>query len=639
MALALVAGLGGQWALDRRPVPTWAWAPLLGGAAVFALLARHDVVERSRDPSGVARAPRAVLLALALGLGALAFPGFTGNRFRLLPTLGWLGSLAAFYLAFHPPREAASAHGRRWPVVVLAQRGVHLSWHTLALLGILLVGAVLRLYQLDAIPSEMGTDMPLIYENAREIMQGQLMIFCPRYPGRESLYFYLLATYGRLFGLDFFGIKFTSALIGLSTILALYGLGRYLFDREVGLVAAAFLAASKWHVILSRSGYRAALMPLAVAATIYLLVRAVRRGRSSDFALAGMVVGLGMYTYNAYLIVPAIVCAALAAEFALLGRAALRRCAWGLVALALGAALVYLPLARYALEEPQLYLFRVATRVTSVETPLPADPLRVLAGNLWHTAGMFNLRGDIVFYNNVPGQRQLGAVSAVLFVFGLAWGVARWRQRHNATLLIFLGGLLLPTALSVAFPQEVPNAVRASGALIPAFLLIALPLRLLHRRLVGAWQGSSRHLVRVPVALALLLLLGVELGETRGAYFQDFVQHLPGCNYPISLELARALDGFAAEGAAYIKAWPHWYDGNALRVQMQRTPQAADWEVHELHPARPPLSTASGRLLFIVNPQDGEALRALRAAFPCGIAISHRDHCGAVAYITFYGER
>jgi len=134
-------------------------------------------------------------------------------------------------------------------------------------------------------------------------------------------------------------------------------------------------------------------------------------------------------------------------------------------------------------------------------------------------------------------------------------------------------------------------------------------------------------------------LLGSELGETWRAYFHDYAAHLPGRNYPISLELARALDSFADEGEAYIKTWPHWYDGNALRVQMRRRPRAELWELHRLDPAGPPLATVTGRVLFVVNPRDSEAMSLLRSAFPHGIAIAHRDYAGRVAFITFYGER
>ena len=655
MVVALAAGLWGQWWVDRRGLGVWSGLLLVAGGALFALLAAADPLERAREqPAGVAR-PRLGALALSAVLAAAAFPGFTGNRFRLLPTLAWLASLGLLFFACYR-RGPSGRQGWKLP-----RQGLNISWHALALVGVLAVGAALRLWQLDAIPREMGVDMPHNYENARAIMGGRFMIFCPSYPGRESLFFYLLAAYSKVFGLGFFSIKFVCVLVGLATILALYGVGRYLFDREVGLVAAAALAVSKWHVILSRTGYRAVLVPLLVLAVIYGLARALRSGRGTDFALAGVLMGLGLYTYNAFLIVPALVAAALVVELAMGGRGALRRYGWGIVALVGAAVIVYLPLARYALESPGQYLWRVATRVSDVEVPLPRDLLRVFAGNLWRAAGMFNVRGDQVFYINVPFQRQLGAVSAVLFVFGLACALVRLRRGHYGTLLVFLGGLILPTALAVAFPHEVPSAVRAAGVIAPAYLLVGLPAVLLRRRLVALWpQGIHQPLtlslavpprldwqwrgrvavnVRALAAAGLVLLGALELGETRRAYFRDYVRHLPQGNYAISLELARALDEFCGQGEAYIKVWPYWYDGNAVRAQLRVTPRTWNGELNDLDPARPPLSTARGQVMVIVNPQDERALQALRAAFPRWVAVGHRDYEGRVAFITFYGER
>ncbi|MGQ9683911.1 MAG: glycosyltransferase family 39 protein, partial [Anaerolineae bacterium] len=690
-----------------RQAPVRSWAMLLVGAAVLAFVLRRLAIERPRlVAEGETTAPRWSPLLAALFLAAVAWPGFAGNRFRLVSTLLWLGAMALLFVAFRGSRGRPLEALRR----LLPAEGIRISWHAVLLLLIVAVGAFLRLYQLDMIPREMGVDMPLKYENAREILQGQFMIFCPRYPGRESLFFYLLALYGRIFGLSFFAIKFTTAWLGIVTIPALYGVARYLYNREVGIVAAALLAVNKWHVILSRSGYRSIMVPLFIVLLIWTTVRALRHGRSSDFALAGVVLGLGMYTYNSFWIVPALWAAVLAAEIALHGRGALRTYGWGLLALGLGALLVYLPLAYYALEYPREYWFRVASRVTGMEAAVTSSPLRILAGNLWRAAGMFNQTGDGVFYMNVPHQRQFGVVSAVLLAAGVGYALWRWRRGHHAMLLIVLSGMILPTALAVAFPHEVPNAARASGVLTPALLLAALPPVLVARRLQACWEltqgqvtasiprlaalgrawspaevhseravpsslaataeerlaecapaegacgllgsgssgeagvsrgGGSLTLRGLAVPLVLLaLVVGVEARETWHAYFTDYVQHLPQGNYAISLEMARVLDDFEpAGGASFIKVWPYWFDGNALRAQLKVKPKTWDWELAELDTAKPPLGGVRGQVLVLLHPDDHAALQSLKQAYPCGIAVTHYADNHEPAFIAFYAER
>ncbi len=662
LATVLVFGVGiwAQWRIDQRPAPVWAWVVLIGGALAFGLISYRQPLERLRVvPAACARAPRIVPLVLALILWGAAFPGFSGNLFRPLPTLAWLAGLVLVYLAFALPHAwpAAFFKGR----ALGRKQGIVVPWHIVILLVILAVGAYLRLRQLDAIPAEMGVDMPMNYENARDIMQGQFMIFCPRYPGRESLFFYLIALYGKLFSLSFFAIKFTSAFVGLATIATLYGVASDLYNRPAGLLAAALLAVSKWHVILSRTGYRAVLVPLMVLGLIYLTVRALRSARAQDFVLLGMLLGLSLYTYNSTLILPPVLVGALAVEFLLAGRGALARYGWGLPGLVLGALGVYLPLARYALEEPQIYLLRVASRITSAEVPVPHDVLRVLAGNVWRSLGMFNGVGDGMFYINVPFQPELGLISGVLLVCGVAYALLRWRRGHNALVLLFVGAMLLPEALAVSFPQEVPNAVRASGVIAPVYLLASLPLALLYQRFCAwergrgaaplsfslglpgqrrlSWDGHLSLHLNVVAVVVLVALLGFELRETAQAYFRDYVNISLQGNYSISLEMAKVIDEFAAEGPAYIKVWPNWYEGRAVRAQFRVTPH--DWagEISVLDPTKPPLSQIKGPVLFIVHPDDTRAQQVLRDFIPHGVMINHLDYRGHVAFITFYGVK
>jgi hypothetical protein len=303
----------------------------------------------------------------------------------------------------------------------------------------------------------------------------------------------------------------------------------------------------------------------------------------------------------------------------------------------------------------------VATRVTSQEVTLPQNLPRVFLDNLRKSFLMFNHTGDGVSINNVPFQRQLGFVSGILFVLGLAYCLLHWRRGYNALLIVLLVVMILPTALSVAFPNEVPGAIRSSGTMVPAFILVALPLPLLRRRLQEAlppledrqifasltispgqrwevrWRVPSgiRHLVMGLVVLALLW----EGRESYQIYFRDYVAHLPDHNYSISLEIARAIDDFAADGPAYVKVWPFWYDGNAVRAQLRVQSQEWAGEITQLDSYTAPLATLQGKAMFILHPADGEALNTLRHVFPRGVAVERRDQYGHITFITFYGER
>jgi hypothetical protein len=134
-------------------------------------------------------------------------------------------------------------------------------------------------------------------------------------------------------------------------------------------------------------------------------------------------------------------------------------------------------------------------------------------------------------------------------------------------------------------------------------------------------------------------VLGAEARATYVAYFRDYVWQQPDHNYSISLEMARAIEGFGDSGRAYILSAPYWYDGNAVRAQLGRTPEEWDLELPELVPGQPPLDGRPGKVMVIVHPGDRAALETLSAAFERGIVLEHSTYDGTPAFLTFYGER
>lgn len=658
---ALVCAVAAQYLLDKRWSAGWAVCLYAAATILFVWLHRHQALENEHAGPWASRRPlRWIWVVVALALGALAFPRFMGNLFRPDATLLWLGGLVILGLAAWSPRaEGADPNGASDEAGDNC-RGIVLTYARLALLGIMLIGGFYRFYRLDLIPQEMGCDLPHNYNNIRMILRQEFLIFFPSHPGREGLFFYLAAPLCRLFGLSHLTIKMSAALIGVLTLPLIYLLGKELFNREVGLYAAFFLAVSRWHIALVRVGYRASTVPPLLILTWYFLVRALKTQRRWFFGLAGLFLGLGLYTYNAFAVAPLFVALVLASGF-LLGRGRALLANWDSVVLLVVVAIyVFIPLGRYAYEEPRTYFYRAATRITGMEAPLPQDVTGTVLRNTAKTLLMFNDRGDGAFVANVPFERQLGFFTATFFVLGAAYALWRWRHGYNLTVLLALIVMLLPNFLTLAFPHEVPNAVRAVGALPAAVLLPALSLGAARRRLAALYPAGAAREFRLVIswgdvshqlswrwpwtrrhawAAILALVLATEAYAVYPFYFTRYVNRLPDKNYSISLELARAIDDFADDGTAYVKTVPHWYDGNAVRAQLRRTDQSWHNEIDQLRPDQPPLAGPPGKVMIIVHPEDRAALQLLRQAFPKGIELTHLNYDNKVAFITFYGER
>lgn len=661
MLLCGALALWAQRALDSREQVALAWV-IYGLAAVgFCYLVRS--VKPEREPPAETQAGAALrpgLFAAGLMAGYGSFLLFDGNRFTLSNVLPWLGGLALVFLALRKRGDGEGGWRARLRQGLTSGRMV-IPWEWVTLAAVVAVGAFFRFHQLAIIPAEKWGDLGFHYGDVLSILQGDYQIYFPRWGGgREPMFFYLLALYTRTFGFSAYATRATSALIGLATIPALYLWARELFGREVGLYSAALLATSKWHIILSRSSFRASLLPLFVSLTGYLLVRALRTRSSLDAAGAGLMLGLGLYTHPASLGLPLAVTLSLGALVLADRRTFQRRDLWRAMILVTVALLVCIPLARYISDNPLSYLDRGAIRMDGALLG-KKPPLQNVTTILWTLLDrfrrailQFNYEGYYYGYYIIPHQRHMGLVDGILLVFGSAYCLVYWRRAYNVMLPVFLVTMLLPLVLAaLPNPDWATNTVRSSGAIGPACILAAIPLALLRRRLKALWPSDGWRVVVTLVSptlrqvrrwavggggryLALLLIVGlfvVQVRDTSLAYFRDYPRGVDLGNYPLHLEMARAIREFDGNGPAYLKVYPYWHDGWTVRAGME------DWDWDGEISDLTPLAEVRGNVMVLVHPEDRETQAALRAMFPRHVEVAHHDYEGRVAFIAFYGEK
>jgi 4-amino-4-deoxy-L-arabinose transferase-like glycosyltransferase len=170
--------------------------------------------------------------------------------------------------------------------------------HVIALIGILLVAAALRIPGLPWCLLKTGRDQsgapwPILYIHA----YGE---------NRSALYVYALLPFQWLGGLNVWTTRLPTAVGGVLTVLLLYWIAARLFDRLTGLLAAGLLALNPWHIQLARFGHEASITPLLVCLAVAALLwagfpPATRGARASVWRglLAGIVVGGCCYGYPA----------------------------------------------------------------------------------------------------------------------------------------------------------------------------------------------------------------------------------------------------------------------------------------------------------------------------------------------------
>jgi len=430
--------------------------------------------------------------------------------------------------------------------VELIHNQISMRIERIALILILLVAAAFRLYHLDLVPPGLQHDEIFKAKGALRILDGTLLIFSEPNAGELPLFMYLVALSFQLLGKNLLAIRLAAVACGLVGILACWLLGRELFGRWVGLLSAAFLAVSFWHVFDSRVGLEPIMVPLMATLSFYFLWLGLHRGGYRFFALAGLCLGLAPYTYHSGILVPVTV---FVFVLYLLGvdKGLVRKHLKGLALLSAIAFLVFAPLGHYVLTHYQTSMARVGQLSHHFNLLLSGDPRPVLEDGL-KVAGMFSWQGDPEWRYNVAGRPVFDWITAVAFYAGLLICVLRIKRPQYGLLLLWLPVNLLASAVT---PPS-PSSLRALGAIVPIYLMPALAIAAL-----GQWAAKRKGMVGAcGVGIATIVLLAFAAASTYRDYFviwaqNDEVRHV----YRTDLaEVARYLSAQEESGTVCISA-------------------------------------------------------------------------------------
>lgn len=370
---------------------------------------------------------------------------------------------------------------------------------TVGLLAIIALAAVMRLWGLQHYPPGLFPDEAANGEDVLLILQGDWRPFYPRGNGREALFFYLQALATKNFGIGVWQMHLAPALIGIATVAATYFATRVWFGRVSGLMAALLLATSHWHVTLSRTGFRAMMIPLFVALVTGftgVTIRAVRKQQWLQSyiyaALAGAAFAGGFYTYIAYRIMIGVVLGMitmllLAALHPKIGFPHLKRY-WQHLSIALVSGLVVIaPLGLYFFYHPDAFVGRAG----QVSIFSPALQQEYGGGTLLGTL-QFSTRetllafvaghGDLNWRHNVAGFPLLNPLVGLLFLLGLTWvihgtvvtflKIIKGEELHLDLIFVYtlllLAGMLVPV---ITTAESMPHGLRSVGLLFPIFFI------------------------------------------------------------------------------------------------------------------------------------------------------------------------
>ena len=440
-------------------------------------------------------------------------------------------------------------------------------WEWVVITLILLLAAVLRFWALCEAPPGLCHDEVANWLIARDILAGHHAIYFTAAYGHEPLYQYVQAATVALFGDNWLGLRYPSVAFGLLGIAAIYVLARRLFDVPVALLTAAWLAFSFWPLFHARVGLRAIALPFTAALAAYFLPN-VEHGFQDingsgvvNWLLAGLFLGLSLYTYMAARVLPFILAAFLIYSFLVYSSTPIP---WSrLFVFLLTAILVSAPLVIWLATHPGAE-YRIAEIREPLDRLLAGDPSLVWQ-NLVANLKFFTFAGDPWPRQNLPGRPVFAdPVSTVLFYAGVLIALWRWRDPRYGFLLLWLAGALVPSIVT----SVAPSSIRDILGVVVVFVFPAISLTKALRWLATRHSPFAiRHSLFVILALAPCLFLTV-----RDYFFRWPVDPVVRFDYQADLTaVAHRLDELSAGTPVTVAGLSvHSTDGPSLHLAARR---------------------------------------------------------------------
>ncbi len=382
------------------------------------------------------------------------------------------------------------------------------------LIAIIALATFLRYWRIEEVPPGFNSDEAVGAMGALTTLREGLKYSYEGQGGGGALGFYFAAAAFYLFGPSIATMRGLAAWAGVVGIFANYWAVRELFRlaglnraRVIAALSTLGLAVSVWHLQTSRIAFAGIGVPFLMLPSVYFLWLGLNRntqGRKSiwPFVVSGIFLGGLMYIYLSGVFAPPFYAIFFVAQWLVVKLALklnwkpkppesyLTSQFWGLLATALTAAILLLPVVYVLLFSPESepgtnragQAFFLNPRINQ------GDPWGLLRRSI---VGNFGAYGVSLSWltGQVPPLRVTAPVG--LFVF-LGFLISMWRGLRGQAPYLFVWlwypVMLLPSILS---PDIIPHDLRTIGAMTPVYVFAAVFVVWLFE---GVWSIGRRWL-------------------------------------------------------------------------------------------------------------------------------------------------
>ncbi len=574
------------------------------------------------DIEGIKFYLKPIWLLATLAMTAVCFLLCSENRFGWLQTLSWLTAIACALYTFWPTRDSGQIEPKlKW---IFWQNWQNDRVFLVLVLIIAVIGMIFRLKDLAGLPPEVISAQVETYYSVSEVRQGADYILFSRNTVPEPLNYYwanMVAHFsGRILKIE--SIRLANALAGLIGIGFIYALGKTIGNRWVGLAAAGLAGVSFWLILQERAVIGGGLVFPLMAGAIFGLVKGLDEQDGRFFLLSAVAAGLGLMSNKIFLIFPLVTVVVI-----LLWKIGQKRLKpvriFSLIGISFLLMLITaMPLLRAISLEPISYFAPILARVGEFEVAYTANPVLIFLGNFFKALGLANWINHGSWVDSIANRGAVDGLTAVFFLVGIVSLIRQYRTNRDWKILVLLllyPVLLLPSALSLAFPNENPSMTRGVGAAIPVLLTSACGMVVVFRIIAAAFKRKSLAVVLITG----LLMFGPIVVSNYNLIFKQYANNYKNSAWNAS-EIGEVINRFYSsgkEGLSYLISYPYWIDSRAVAISMGRPEQNLNLPAAEI------ANTQSVTLpkLFILNPMDKNSIAELQAVYPDGVISTYQS--------------
>jgi 4-amino-4-deoxy-L-arabinose transferase-like glycosyltransferase len=386
--------------------------------------------------------------------------------------------------------------GSRWRTI---------PWKLLALpAGLFLLALLIRAIDTAHAPPQLNGDEGSVGLAAVNLLKGNwnniLGISWFSFP---ALFFAIQAGSIGLFGQTAEALRLPSAFAGSLTVVAVYWLGRELYDHRTGLFGALLLAGLHFHIHFSRLGLNNIWDGFFFTAIPAAFWRAWKTGRSLPFLVVGLLLGFSQYFYVTGRLLPFLVLLWVLV-LAVKDRTTFKRNILNLLLMAWMGLVVFAPLGWIYLNLPDNFLSPM-TRV-SINSQFTSGELTSVwtfyLSLLLHILNGFRGFTDLAtrfFY--VSGFPVLRPAYAAFFFLGLSFIIRHWRDVRSWMLV----SMLFCIAVAGGLSDNTPAAQRYVAGAPIATLIAGYCLSLIISRLYKVWPNRHKWIMSAAIATVVLM--------------------------------------------------------------------------------------------------------------------------------------